>query len=148
MRAISTRFSPFLKLMVRFSLPEFTFWSVELNRMGQYWWCRFLGRFYYVINSNLISKDCGFDLRFIELLLLWVISDFLLISMLLWLILDEEKEKRMRKGKEHVSWGFKLFSGGCYDLYGACMFLVNYDTFMYMNVAILITHCNEDRWII
>lgn len=43
--------------------------------------------------------DHGYDLGFVELLILWIISECLLIIMLLWLFIDQEQAEQIRKEK-------------------------------------------------
>ena len=67
--------------------------------MGEFFFYRFYGG----NNPNLDNWDHVFDLGFIELLVIRVISDCLLITVLLWLFVDQEQAKRIRKGKDQVS---------------------------------------------
>ena len=64
---------------------------------------RFCYRFYGENNPNLDNWDHGFDLGFIELLVIRVISDCLLIPVLYWLFVDQEQAEWIRKGKDQVS---------------------------------------------
>ena len=57
-----------------------------------------------MVNSPILDTwDHGYDLGFIELLAIRVISDCLLIPVLYWLFVDQEQAEKIWKGKDQVS---------------------------------------------